>query len=46
MLPSTFAKLVGSTLYEHRFGPFFLNPCVVGLENGQPIIYDYDSIGT
>ena len=46
MKPETFAKLVGTTLYEHRFGPFICTPCVVGLQDGKPIIYDYDSIGT
>ena len=46
MLPSTFASLVGTTLYEHRFGPFFVSPIVVGLQNGKTIIMTYDSIGT
>lgn len=31
MKPHTFAHLVGTTLYEHRFGPFFVSPIVVGL---------------
>lgn len=46
MLPKTFASLVGTTLYEHRFGPFFVSPIVIGLQDGKPIIYTYDSIGT
>ena len=46
MLPRTFASLVGTTLYEHRFGPFFVSPIVIGLQEGKPIIYNYDSIGT
>lgn len=46
MLPKTFASLVGTTLYEHRFGPFFVSPIVIGLQDGRPIIYNYDSIGT
>jgi 20S proteasome subunit beta 3 len=46
MKPSTFAHLVGTSLYEHRFGPFFVNPLVVGLEDdGEAIVYNYDSIG-
>ena len=45
MLPSTFASLVGTALYEHRFGPFFLTPIVIGLQNGEAIIMTYDSIG-
>ena len=46
MLPRTFASLVGTTLYEHRFGPFFVSPIVIGLQDKKPIIYTYDSIGT
>ena len=46
MKPSTFAKLIGTTLYQHRFGPFFVSPIVIGLEDKKPIIYTYDSIGT
>lgn len=45
MLPRTFASLVGTTLYEHRFGPYFVTPIVVGLQDGKPIIVTYDSIG-
>ena len=30
--PSTFAHLVSSTLYERRFGPYFIEPVVAGLE--------------
>ena len=46
MSPRTFASLVGTSLYEHRFGPFFVVPIVVGLERGKSIICTYDSIGT
>lgn len=46
MKPETFARLVGTTLYEHRWGPFFLMPVVIGLENGKPLLVNYDSIGT
>lgn len=46
MKPHTFAHLVGTTLYEHRFGPFFVSPIVIGLEDGKPLVYNYDSIGT
>ena len=51
MKPSTFASLVSSTLYEHRyqlltsFGPYFVSPIVAGLENGKAVIATYDSIG-
>ena len=30
----------------NRFGPFFVAPVVVGLDDGHPILYEYDSIGT
>lgn len=46
MLPSTFASLVGTTLYEHRFGPYFVSPIVVGVQDGKAILMTYDSIGT
>ena len=46
MKPETFARLVGTTLYEHRWGPFFLMPIVIGLDKGQPLLVNYDSIGT
>ena len=46
MKADTFARLVSTSLYEHRFGPFFVTPIVVGLDDGEPIIYHYDSIGS
>lgn len=45
MKPTTFASLVSSTLYEHRFGPYFVSPIVIGLEEGKPYIATFDSIG-
>jgi len=30
--PEAFAKLVSSTLYERRFGPFFCEPVIAGLQ--------------
>ena len=45
--PRTFANLVSSTLYEKRFGPYFVGPVVAGLEpkTGEPFICGFDSIG-
>ncbi|KFY51320.1 hypothetical protein V496_08868 [Pseudogymnoascus sp. VKM F-4515 (FW-2607)] len=45
--PSTFANLVSSSLYEKRFGPFFVSPVVAGLDpkTGKPFICGFDSIG-
>ncbi len=45
MLPRTFASLVGTTLYEHRFGPFFVSPIVVGVQDSRAVLVTYDSIG-
>jgi 20S proteasome subunit beta 3 len=45
--PSTMANLVSSSLYERRFGPFFVSPVVAGLDQktGKPFICGFDSIG-
>lgn len=45
--PRTFANLVSSSLYERRFGPYFISPVVAGLEpkTGKPFICGFDSIG-
>jgi 20S proteasome subunit beta 3 len=48
LTPKLFINLVSSTLYEHRFGPYFVNPIVIGLDhtdNFKPYIATYDSIG-
>lgn len=48
LTPKLFINLVSSTLYEHRFGPFFVNPIVVGLDttdNYKAYVACYDSIG-
>ncbi|CUM65061.1 uncharacterized protein PRCAT00002683001 [Priceomyces carsonii] len=45
--PKTLANLVSSTLYEKRFGPYFVGPIVAGLDSktSQPFICGFDSIG-
>jgi len=45
--PETFASLVSTTLYERRFGPYFVNPVVAGINQttGKPFICGFDSIG-
>lgn len=48
LTPKLFINLVASTLYEHRWGPYFVNPIVVGLDvtdNYKPYVATYDSIG-
>jgi len=45
--PSVLANLVSSLLYERRFGPYFVEPVVCGLEgpNNKPFICAMDLIG-
>ncbi|KAG6332068.1 hypothetical protein ID866_7022 [Astraeus odoratus] len=48
--PETFAHLVSSTLYEHRFGPYFVEPVIAGLAKTpsggvRPFIAAADLIG-
>lgn len=44
--PSTFAQMVSSTLYEKRFGSYFCQPVIAGLEpDGSPYLCSMDSIG-
>ena len=47
---STFAKLVSTSLYEKRFGPFFVSPVIAGFDKisdteYKPVVVTYDSIG-
>lgn len=44
--PSTFASLVSNVLYEKRFGPFFAEPVICGLdEANKPFLCATDLIG-
>jgi len=47
MAPETMANLVSTTLYEKRFGPWFITPIVAGINKttGKPFICSFDSIG-
>ena len=46
MKPSSFAHMVSSLMYEKRFGPFFCEPIIAGLEpSGAPFICGMDSLG-
>lgn len=48
LTPQLFASLVSTTLYEKRFGPYFVGPVVVGLDvldNNKPFVCAFDSIG-
>lgn len=45
--PQTFTQLVSSTLYERRFGPYFVGPVVAGINSKteKPFIAGFDLIG-
>lgn len=38
--------MVQNLLYERRFGPYFVEPVIAGLdENNKPYVYSFDLIG-
>ncbi|CAG8835412.1 34030_t:CDS:2, partial [Racocetra persica] len=44
--PRTLSHMVSSTLYEKRFGPYFVEPVIAGLDkNNQPFVCAMDLIG-
>lgn len=50
MKASTYSKLVSTSLYEKRFGPYMISPVVAGLDKISeteyaPVVCTYDSIG-
>lgn len=46
MKPKTFSHLLSNMLYEKRFGPWFIEPVVAGLdENNVPYLCAMDLIG-
>jgi 20S proteasome subunit beta 3 len=46
MKPETFMNMTSSLLYERRFGPYFIEPLIAGLEeDGTPFIASTDLIG-
>ncbi|KAJ8605372.1 hypothetical protein CTAYLR_002376 [Chrysophaeum taylorii] len=46
MKPEAFAALLSHLLYEKRFGPYFIEPLVAGLKDGdQPFLCGMDLIG-
>ena len=47
MKPSTFAAMLSNLLYERRFGPFFVEPLVAGLDpvTGEAYLCAMDLIG-
>mmetsp|Transcript_72216 Transcript_72216/g.154582 ORF Transcript_72216/g.154582 Transcript_72216/m.154582 type:complete len:206 (+) Transcript_72216:89-706(+) len=46
MEPKTVGNLISSMLYEKRFGPYFTEPVVAGLDkNNDPFLCSFDFIG-
>jgi len=46
MSPKVFSNMVASVLYQKRFGPYFVEPLVAGLDdNNEPFISGMDLIG-
>jgi len=43
--PKVLANMVSNMLYEKRFGPYFVEPVICGLENDKPFICAMDLIG-
>lgn len=45
--PRTFESMMSNYLYSKRFGPFFIEPIVVGLEGDdfQPLVCSHDLLG-
>ena len=44
--PQVFSNVVASMLYQRRFGPYFVEPVIAGLdENNEPYINAMDLIG-
>ncbi|XP_055851624.1 proteasome subunit beta type-3 [Episyrphus balteatus] len=47
MVPKRFSAMLSSFLYEHRFGPYFIEPVIAGLDPKtlEPFICNMDLIG-
>jgi len=45
--PKTFLSMVSNLLYERRFGPYFVEPVIAGLDTktGEPYVASLDLIG-
>jgi len=46
MPPEMLINMISYSLYEKRFGPYFINPVVAGLDaDNKPVVCSYDLIG-
>ncbi|OTF71084.1 hypothetical protein BLA29_013547, partial [Euroglyphus maynei] len=45
--PKTFGSMISNMLYERRFGPYFVEPVIAGIDmkTGQPYIANFDILG-
>lgn len=46
MKPKTFAAMLSNLLYEKRFGPYFIEPVIAGLDpyDNQPYVCNMDLV--
>lgn len=47
MRPKTFSAMLSNLLYERRFGPYFIEPVIAGLDpyDNQPYVCNMDLVG-
>ena len=46
MSPEAFTKVVSNLLYSKRFGPYFVDPIIIGIcDDGEPFVSSMDLIG-
>ena len=46
--PRVAAQMISNLLYKHRFGPYYINPLIAGLDpvTNKPYVADMDVIGS
>ena len=46
MRPKTFSAMLSNLLYERRFGPYFIEPVIAGLDpvDNQPYVCNMDLV--
>eukprot|EP00028_Trichosphaerium_sp_Am-I-7-wt_P005779 CAMPEP_0168530478 /NCGR_PEP_ID=MMETSP0405-20121227/14701_1 /TAXON_ID=498012 /ORGANISM="Trichosphaerium sp, Strain Am-I-7 wt" /LENGTH=190 /DNA_ID=CAMNT_0008554747 /DNA_START=62 /DNA_END=634 /DNA_ORIENTATION=+ len=45
MSAKVLSQMISSMLYEKRFGPYFVEPIIAGVDNGKPFLCAMDLIG-
>lgn len=46
LAPHACARAIMQILYSKRFFPYYLNPILIGIENGEGCLYSFDPIGS